>query len=148
VFLLYLLFVSYFFRKHRNARTYRSIFTSFLSWLIPFPDFFYLFCPFIILFFLLFLSLTSSFYLFLTFFTFLFFSFHPLRITEMEKRATAQDLACFTPVRVHIGIAFSLYIVAVVWFIHVLFLSKTNNNGKGIEKVFHKSPWTKTDSFV
>jgi hypothetical protein len=53
------------------------------------------------------------------------------------KWATAQGLACLTPV---LGIAFSHYIVAIVCFIHVL-LSETDNSEKGIEKVFDKSLW-------
>jgi hypothetical protein len=47
-------------------------------------------------------------------------------------------LACLTPVLVSIGIAFSPYIVAVVYLIHVL-LSETDNNEEGIEKVFNIS---------
>jgi hypothetical protein len=46
-----------------------------------------------------------------------------------------RGFACLTPVLVCIGIAFCPYIVAVVCLIHVL-LSETDNNEKGIEKVF------------
>jgi hypothetical protein len=48
-----------------------------------------------------------------------------------------RGLACFTPVPLCIGIGFSSHIVAIVCLIHV-FLSETNNNEEGTEKVFDK----------
>jgi hypothetical protein len=54
--------------------------------------------------------------------------------------------ACLIPVLVHIGIAFSPYIVAIVYLIHVL-LSETDNNEDRNEKVFNKSLWRENDNF-
>jgi hypothetical protein len=50
-----------------------------------------------------------------------------------EKWAVAQGLTCLRPLLLYIGIAFSLYVAAVVCIIHVL-LSETDNNEEGIEK--------------
>jgi hypothetical protein len=44
------------------------------------------------------------------------------------------------------GIAFSSYIVVVVYLIHVL-LSETDNNEAGIEEVFGKNLWRINGSF-
>jgi hypothetical protein len=50
------------------------------------------------------------------------------------------------PVLVCLGIAFSLYIVAVVFIIHIL-LSETGSNEETIEKVSVKSLWRVNSSF-
>jgi hypothetical protein len=63
------------------------------------------------------------------------------------KWATAQGLACLTPVLVCIEINFPPYIVGVVCLTHVL-SSETDNNEEGIEKVFHKSLWRANDNFL
>jgi hypothetical protein len=47
----------------------------------------------------------------------------------------AQGLTCLTPVLVCIGTAFSPYIIAIVFLIHVL-LSETDNNEEGIETAY------------
>jgi hypothetical protein len=71
---------------------------------------------------------------------------HHWRRRGWAKWATAQGLACLTPVLLCIGIVFSPYIVAVVCLIHVL-LSETNNNEEGTENVFDKSLWRENTVF-
>jgi hypothetical protein len=60
---------------------------------------------------------------------------------------TCRGLTCLTPVLVRIGIAFSPYIVGIVYLIHVL-SSETDDSEEGIEKVFDKSLWRVNDNFL